>query len=488
MLHYFLKLISKSMLGVGFNMLWQNPIYRFRIPLSDESEELQEIVFDVTGSAPPFTTVKDTMRGVFEKFLEDEGKNAETFIDYGAAKLRNTLYFLSKGKSVCAVEFQELSDRSSDAKEILEKCKKFEKFENLVFPQPFINYEKKFDVCLLINVLPVMPVFSERLLVLQLLYEKLAENGLILWYAQKEGSYKKIREKGENNFGDGIWMGTNRKYKTFFKYHKVENIDELMGVSGFTFIKKYSAPGNDVRLYGKRKINLFSGIICPEDIVTAIPFDETISDPESTEFKSITREECDREILPNPMSLSIHNLYRKALKSIPFGDGATALNATQYHHLASHIIYRVFRGSLRNMKIEQPMDNGLKRIDTVYTNAADNGFFERLSKNFQVKCPYVLLEAKNYKHDPKNPEFDQLAGRLKNNVGKFGILVCRKIDNMNSAIERCRRYLEDGNKHVIFLTDSDLLNLLELSEDCDNEGIDDFMDSKIRPLIFKSRN
>lgn len=390
---------------------------------------------------------------------------------------------MSKGKNVCAVEFKELGEKSSDAKKNFQKCEKYNKFEKIVFPQPFIDHDGKYDICLLINVLSVMPVFAERLFVLQLLHKKITENGYILWYAQKEGSYKSIREKGENTFGDGIWMGTNRKFKTFYKYHKVEDIDEMMALCGFEYVKKYSALGNDVRLYRKTKHNLFSGIIRPADIMNVMPLDKTIEDPSTNTLKIVKRKQGVKERIPNPAELSIVNLYRKALSSIPHGSEY----AEQYHRLTSLIIYRVFRDSLRNMEIKRDMDGGIKIIDTVYTNNADKGFFDKLSKTFQIKCPYIILEAKNYEHDPKNPEFDQLAGRLKDNVGKFGILVCRKIEDMERVIKRCEGYLDDGGKHVIFLTDEDLTNLLELYEDENIFGIDDFMDNKIKPLVFKSR-
>lgn len=81
--------------------LWETPIYKFRIPLGEESEELKEIVFDVTGSAPPFTDVKDTMRDVFEKLLAEEGKGDKKFLDFGAAKLRNTLFFVQRKERMC---------------------------------------------------------------------------------------------------------------------------------------------------------------------------------------------------------------------------------------------------------------------------------------------------------------------------------------------------------------------------------------------------
>ncbi len=464
-------------------MLWKTPIYRFRVPLSEDSDDLQEIIFDVTGSAPPFTDVKDTMSGVFDKLLLEEGKKADKILDFGAAKLRNTLYFLNKGKKVCAVEFEELSKRSSDAKDILKKCQKSKNFQKLVFPNPFIEHNEKFDLVLLVNVLPVMPVFAERLLALQLIHKKVKDDGYLLWYAQKEGSYKEIREKGKNYFGDGIWMGTNKRFKTFYKYHEIEDVDEIMALCGFQYIKKILAPGNDVRLYQKIKYNLFENIVKPNDILDSILIDKSIEDPKEAKFKKVKRKQNIKEVIPNPSALSLEILYRKVLESIEAGPE----NAEIYHRIASHIIYRVFRGSLRNMEIKQDMDKGIKVIDTVFTNIAEKGFFANLSKNFQIKCPYIILEAKNYKFDPKNSEFDQLGGRLKDNIGKFGILVCRKIDDLAAVKQRCEGYLDDGGKHIIFLTDDDLLNLLDMYQDKDLNSIDDFMDKKIRPLVFKSK-
>jgi len=467
-------------------MVWETSFYKFRVPKDDngESEDLTEIILDVTGSAPPFTDVKDTMSGIFDKLLAEEGKQLTDFLDFGAAKLRNTLYFLKKGKKVCAVEFEKLSQTSADAKAILGECQKSSNFQNLLFPNPFIGRSDEFDMVLLINVLPVMPVFAERLLVLQILYQKVRDKKYILWYAQKEGtSYRKIREDGQNHLGDGVWMGTNKRYKTFYKYHEVEDIDEMMSLSGFDFIKKYSAPGNDVRLYQKTDHNIFSGVVDSNEIYQALENGSEIEEPTLTKPKRVKKEKDTKEIVPNPSKLSIENLYRKALNLTDTGDKA----AEKYHRIASHIVYRVFRGQLGNMEIKQEMDRGRKVIDTVYSNIAEKGFFANLSTTFKIKCPYVIMEAKNYSDDVENNEFDQLAGRLKNDVGQFGILACRQIKDAQAALERCQGYLNDNNKHIIYLTDADLISLLELYQDGDFKGINGFMDLKLRPLVFRAK-
>jgi hypothetical protein len=62
------------------------------------------------------------------------------------------------------------------------------------------------------------------------------------------------------------------------------------------------------------------------------------------------------------------------------------------------------------MEIKYDMFQGLRIIDTVYTNAG--GFFTHLANTSGIKCRYILLEAKNYRFDLKNPEFDQISSRL----------------------------------------------------------------------------
>ena len=65
-----------------------------------------------------------------------------------------------------------------------------------MFPNPFIDDHKSFDLAILANVLPVMPIPAERLYVLKVLHEKVRADKYLLWIAQKEGPYKEIREAG----------------------------------------------------------------------------------------------------------------------------------------------------------------------------------------------------------------------------------------------------------------------------------------------------
>lgn len=177
-------------------MLWTTPVYKFRIPRDDnsESEELKEIVIDVTGSAPPFKEPSEALKEVLQDiFKSDSLKKIEYILEFGAGKLKNIPYLLKQGKTVCAVEFKELSTNAFTKKNI-KKCEKYgSKFHKLIFPNPFLSETKKFDLALLLNVPPVMPVLAERLYLMDILYQKINNGKYLLWVAQKEGPYKKIR-------------------------------------------------------------------------------------------------------------------------------------------------------------------------------------------------------------------------------------------------------------------------------------------------------
>jgi len=51
---------------------------------------------------------------------------------------------------------------------------------------PFIQSRKKFDLIILMNVIPVMPVPAERLYLLDLLNSKVNDDEYLLLFAQKK--------------------------------------------------------------------------------------------------------------------------------------------------------------------------------------------------------------------------------------------------------------------------------------------------------------
>jgi hypothetical protein len=181
-------------------------------------------------------------------------------------------------------------------------------------------------------------------------------------------------------------------------------------------------------------------------------------------------------ISPNPKELCTETLYKEKIRILlPGPDDAEA-----YHRTVSYALSRVFRKSLRNMEIKQEIDDGIKIIDTLFTNCAQEGFFHNLKS--QIESTYPIVEAKNIKGDPGNSEFDQLNGRMNKYRGKFGILVCRNIKDKARAVKICKTYLPD--RYVIFLTDDEVFRLLELSREGNINDINDLMDNRLKEVIF----
>jgi len=157
-------------------------------------------------------------------------------------------------------------------------------------------------------------------------------------------------------------------------------------------------------------------------------------------------------------------------------------HATDYHRLIVGILEIIFYPHLIYPKLEKPIHDGRKRIDITFDNGAENGIFLRLHQNMGIPCQYIMIECKNYKGDPTNPELDQLSGRFSPNRGKVGFLLCRKIDNMNLFLNRCKDTYNDQRGLIIPVTDDDIINLLKNYNDWNNNFIDKFLADRMREI------
>lgn len=159
-------------------------------------------------------------------------------------------------------------------------------------------------------------------------------------------------------------------------------------------------------------------------------------------------------------------------------------SANKYHDLIFRCLTQVFDKSLKRGKKEVSMDNGRKRVDIVFDNHDTSGFFAHIQDRNQIFCPKIFIECKNYSSDPANPEVDQLIGRLGDNTGKFGILICRQVKNEDLLMERCKAAMNNNRGHIIYLVDEDIKRLLRMKEKSDEEGIFDYLSNKWDRLIL----
>lgn len=159
----------------------------------------------------------------------------------------------------------------------------------------------------------------------------------------------------------------------------------------------------------------------------------------------------------------------RTLESIPPGSA----QAGRYHSLMIGILEFIFYPSLINPTKELEINEGRKRIDICFDNGASSrGFFYRVQHAFEIPCPYIFFECKNYSEDLDNPVLDQMVGRFSPNRGKFGIIICRNIDNESLFMKRCSDSYKDQHGLIIPLTDNDITLVLQKKK----EGVTDFVE------------
>lgn len=134
-------------------------------------------------------------------------------------------------------------------------------------------------------------------------------------------------------------------------------------------------------------------------------------------------------------------------------------DASNFEKSVESLLSALFYPALVDPKPQTKIHDGRKRIDLVYTNVAQEGFFRWLGFNY--RAPYMYVECKNYSGDPANPELDQLSGRFSPDRGKVGLLVCRKIENKTLFLKRCIDTATDDRGWIIPLDDDDLVQLVE---------------------------
>lgn len=136
-------------------------------------------------------------------------------------------------------------------------------------------------------------------------------------------------------------------------------------------------------------------------------------------------------------------------------------HAERYHKFCVGLLEFLFFPSLVMPEKEFEIHEGRKRIDVVYTNNADQGFFGAMLAHPRVGCRKLIVECKNYSKDCANPELDQIAGRFSPLRGRLGFLMGRNFDNRDRFVDRCRDTARDDRGIILPLEDRDLIDMLE---------------------------
>ncbi|MFN0217851.1 MAG: hypothetical protein ACKVP4_03435 [Hyphomicrobium sp.] len=159
-------------------------------------------------------------------------------------------------------------------------------------------------------------------------------------------------------------------------------------------------------------------------------------------------------------------------------------SASEYHSLMIGILTFIFYPHLIWPIKEKEIHKGRKRVDILFTNSAQDGFFYRALVAAQTRSTHLPVECKNYSYDIGNPELDQLSSRFGHHRGFLGILTCRKDDRRALTTERCRDTAQDGRGFIIVLTDEDINKLLAFVGQNDQKAISRFLQHRYEKLVL----
>jgi hypothetical protein len=205
------------------------------------------------------------------------------------------------------------------------------------------------------------------------------------------------------------------------------------------------------------------------------------------EFRSLTRREMKsltHEELQIDGEYDINDfvdLLIERLKRIPTGTKF----AGEYHRHILGIMEFIFYPKLTRPIIEQEIHEGRKRIDISFDNAASNGFFHHLHSTKDIPSQFIFVECKNYSSEVANPELDQLSGRFSPNRGKFGLLVCRSIQNIEKFLARCSDTYHDQRGMVIPLVDDDFIYLLNEIKNKNENPEEQLLSERLRKIMLR---
>jgi hypothetical protein len=169
----------------------------------------------------------------------------------------------------------------------------------------------------------------------------------------------------------------------------------------------------------------------------------------------------------------------KALQATPTGHD----DADRFHVIAMHILTLCFYPQLIQPRKEWEINDGRKRIDVVYTNSSDDGFFSQRRDAKNTAATMLIVECKNYSKDIANPEIDQLLGRFDDNRGYLGFILCRAVDNTKLVMSRCKDLAKTKRAYILVFDDNDLLKLLDARKHGDNMQLEGLLHAKFRELI-----
>jgi SAM-dependent methyltransferase len=223
---------------------WQSPLYEIQLPS-------RRIVVNVTRSCPGFSVPTPGVPDVAAALRRDGYRRV---LDFGAGKLRNTLFLLSlkAGFSVWAVEFKDCFETPAGQQRLAE-AQKHKEFFLKKWPDEFLKSTFVVDAVLLVNVANVVPQETDRRRIISECTKRLRSGGLFLWMSQygephyKPGVTKRLRAP------DGGWFyNLDNEHQTYYKEFTIPEIKAYFSDRVYREVRKINSPHHRAFLFEKR--------------------------------------------------------------------------------------------------------------------------------------------------------------------------------------------------------------------------------------------
>lgn len=137
-------------------------------------------------------------------------------------------------------------------------------------------------------------------------------------------------------------------------------------------------------------------------------------------------------------------------------------NWKQYESVCTEILTYVFSPALATPDIQSRSDDGLDIIDAIFAIRAPQAPWSLVRSEYRTR--FVVAEFKNYSDPIGQNQVESLAQYLwRPSQRFFGLLVSRQEPSASAIAQRRRKWLEE-EKCIIFLSDADLSEMLQLRQ------------------------
>lgn len=134
----------------------------------------------------------------------------------------------------------------------------------------------------------------------------------------------------------------------------------------------------------------------------------------------------------------------------------------EYERICTEILTCVFAPDLAAPDIQSRSDDGLDIIDAIFPIRSNQPPWSLVRSEYRTR--FVVAEFKNYCDPIGQAQVESIAQYLWHPAQRFfGLLVSRQQPSPNAIAQRRRKWLEE-QKCVVFLTDDDLCEMVQLRE------------------------